>query len=227
MRNECVGQTLSPAVVCKFPGRSPTKVLGRGGADHRSLWSAWHRFKQMFYRRRLPHWIPPNATVFLTWRLAGFRSVSVPQLPSYNAQHWLKEPVIAGMLVNALQHGATVRQFYDLHAWVIMPNHVHVILRPRVELPELTRWLKGRTSRIANRMLGRTGLPFWQDESFDHWIRSAEELHQLTQYVEGNPVKAGLVQAPEEWPWSSARLQADDTNRSSAPLLPFREELLL
>ncbi len=109
------------------------------------------------------------------------------------------------MLVNALQHGATVRQFYDLHAWVIMPNHVHVILRPRVELPDLTRWLKGRTSRIANRILGRTGSPFWQDESFDHWIRSVEELHQLIQYVEGNPVKAGLVQTPDQWPWSSAR----------------------
>jgi REP element-mobilizing transposase RayT len=85
-----------------------------------------------------------------------------------------------------------------------MPNHIHVILQPQAELSALTRWLKGRTSRVANRMLGRTGMPFWQDESFDHWIRCDEELHELIEYVETNPVKAGLVQAPSEWPWSSA-----------------------
>jgi REP element-mobilizing transposase RayT len=66
------------------------------------------------------------------------------------------------------------------------------------------RWLKGRTSRVANQILARTGKPFWQDESFDHWVRSPEELQDLIHCVENNPVKAGLVETKEQWPWSSA-----------------------
>ena len=74
-----------------------------------------------------------------------------------------------------------------------MPNHVHAIFRPYAGMPAIMRWLKGRTSRVANRILGRTGRAFWQDESFDHWIRSAQELQYLVDYVEDNPLKAGLV----------------------------------
>jgi REP element-mobilizing transposase RayT len=77
--------------------------------------------------------------------------------------------------------------------------------KTETELSSVTRWLKGRTGRKANRLLGRTGALFWQDESFDHWIRSNCELQQLIEYVETNPVKAGFVQAAEQWPWSSAR----------------------
>jgi REP element-mobilizing transposase RayT len=109
------------------------------------------------------------------------------------------------MVTNALQYGEIARGFYRLYAWVIMPNHLHIILKPEIELSCVTRWLKGRTGRTANRLLGRTGAPFWQDESFDHWIRSNGELQQLIEYVEKNPVKTGLVQAAEQWPWSSAR----------------------
>jgi REP element-mobilizing transposase RayT len=122
---------------------------------------------------------------------------------------WLQDPRVASMLRNALQYGETARQFYKLYAWVIMPNHVHVVLEPRVPMPGIMRWLKGRTGRMANRILGRTGIPFWQDESFDHWVRSAEELQGLIDYVEGNPVKAGLVESREQWEWSSARVRAD------------------
>jgi REP element-mobilizing transposase RayT len=106
------------------------------------------------------------------------------------------------VVVNALLYGETVRRFYDLQAWVVMPNHVHAIFEPRTAMPAIMRWLKGRTSRVANQILGRTG-PFWQDESFDHWVRSAEELQDLIEYVENNPVKAGLVEAKEQWRWSS------------------------
>jgi REP element-mobilizing transposase RayT len=109
------------------------------------------------------------------------------------------------MLTAALQHGETARQLYHLHAWVIMPNHVHVVLEPQVAMPGIMRWLKGRTARTANRILGRTGMPFWQEESFDHWVRSAEELQAAVDYVEENPVKAGLVETKEQWAWSSAR----------------------
>jgi REP element-mobilizing transposase RayT len=85
-----------------------------------------------------------------------------------------------------------------------MPNHVHILCQARAEMSTIMRWLKGRTSRVANRILGRTGSAFWQDEFFDHWVRSAEELQELIEYVENNPVKAGLVEAKEQWQWSSA-----------------------
>jgi hypothetical protein len=88
---------------------------------------------------------------------------------------------------------------------------------PRIALADILRWLKGRTGRVANRLLGRTGKPFWQDESFDHWVRSEAELQELIGYVEGNPARAKLVEAEDRWPWSSAWLRADDKKRSSAP----------
>jgi REP element-mobilizing transposase RayT len=114
-----------------------------------------------------------------------------------------------------------------------MPNHVHAIFQPHAAMPTVMRWLKGRTSRVANRILGRAGA-FWQDESFDHWIRSAQELQYFIEYVESNPLKAGLVEAKEQWPWSSASMgqtiafcglslpgshPTDDKKRSSVPPL--------
>jgi REP element-mobilizing transposase RayT len=165
----------------------------------------------LLYRRRLPHWIPDDTILFVTWRLAGSK-------PGDQAgPKWLVDPPVAGMLVDALLYGETARQPYRLHAWVIMPNHVHVVWEPVCELSAITRWLKGRTSRTANQILGRTGMPFWQDESYDHWIRSSKELRALVGYVEENPVRAGLVGAAAEWRWSSAWQEADDKNRSSAP----------
>ena len=77
---------------------------------------------------------------------------------------------------------------------------------------------QGQDRAKANALLGRTGQAFWQEESFDRWIRSQEELEGLIDYVENNPVKAGLVELAEEWAWSSARRKADDEKRSSAPL---------
>ena len=64
--------------------------------------------------------------------------------------------------------------------------------------------VKGYTAREANRMLKRTGEQFWQQESFDHWPRDDHEFFRIIQYIENNPVKAGLVRSPEEWKWSSA-----------------------
>jgi hypothetical protein len=136
---------------------------------------------------------------------------------------WLRDSRVASVVVNGLLYGEPVRRFYQLHAWVVMPNHVHVILQPYTELPAIMRWLKGRTSRGANQILGRTGTPFWQNESFDHWIRTAEELEYLARYVENNPLKAGLVAAKEQWRWSSAGWVpglTDDIARSS--VLPLR-----
>ena len=72
----------------------------------------------------------------------------------------------------------------------------------------ITGAIKGKSSRIANTILQRTGSPFWQDESFDHWIRSRAEFEETRSYIEANPVRAGLVSAPEEWPYSSAAVRS-------------------
>jgi REP element-mobilizing transposase RayT len=177
----------------------------------------------LFYRRHLPHWFPDRSIVFVTWRLAGSAPPSTPELLTTKntgrvpfhvrdqrldrcsgGPFWLRHERIAGVVQDALQHGAAVRA-YDLYVWAIMPNHLHAIWEPRIPMSDIMRWLKGRTSRIANRILGRRGQASWQDESYDRWIRSPRELDEVIRYVESNPIKAGLVATEEHWPWSSAR----------------------
>jgi REP element-mobilizing transposase RayT len=68
----------------------------------------------------------------------------------------------------------------------------------------ITKRIKGYTAREANKLLGRTGKTFWQDESFDHWARDRSEFFRIVKYIENNPVKAGLVDKPKNWQWSSA-----------------------
>jgi REP element-mobilizing transposase RayT len=93
---------------------------------------------------------------------------------------------------------------FALRAYVLMANHVHVLLAPLSPIAQITQQIKGATAREANLILGRTGSRFWQDESFDHWIRNPEEWQRVKAYIERNPVAAGLVSKPEDWPWSSA-----------------------
>jgi len=95
-----------------------------------------------------------------------------------------------------------------------MANHVHVLLLPNIDPSKLLRSLKGFTARESNRHLGRTGQPFWQAESYDHWVRSSEELDRIAAYIENNPVKAGLAARPEDYSWSSAGMSpgAADTS---------------
>jgi len=97
---------------------------------------------------------------------------------------------------------------YAVHAWVVMPNHIHVVLTPG-EGHELSRILHSWKSFTANRinvLLGRSGR-LWQEESFDHVIRSEEDLAKFIDYTENNPVAAGLCGYPEDWPFSSARFR--------------------
>jgi len=117
---------------------------------------------------------------------------------------WLRDPRIAACVVERLRKGAFELHQYDIHAYVVMANHVHVLLTPRIEVRRLMRGLKGATARIANDILHRIGKPFWQDESFDHWVRNEAQFIKIRKYIEQNPVAAGLVAKPEDWPWSSA-----------------------
>ena len=178
-----------------------------------------------YYERHLPHWHPPGRTIFLTWRLYG--SLPAEIIREFQARRdltqgemfikldrvldeirtgpsWLKDGRIASCVVKALRKGECQLRQFVLHAFVVMPNHVHVLLDPLVALGRITNGLKGVTARDANEILERTGKRFWQDETFDHWIRSGAQFERVQTYIERNPVTAGLAKKPEDWPWSSA-----------------------
>jgi putative transposase len=173
----------------------------------------------------LPHIQPGGAYLFVTWRLWGLlpRTADKAVYPTpghaFVAQdraldrdasgpRWLKEPRVADLIARAIVVGDCERHFYDLCAWVVMPNHVHLLILPKVAVPVLMRWLKGSTARGANTILGRTGQPFWQDESYDHYLRDGTRVERTIAYIENNPVAAGLVASPEQWAWSGAGCQA-------------------
>ena len=173
------------------------------------------------YRRRLPHFQPDGIYVFLTWRLWG--SVPAQHGPakyltpghaflaadraldrSPSGPRWLADPRVADLVAGAIQAGKHTRHYYELLAWSIMPNHVHMLILPKVPVAKLMWWLKGSTARQANQLLSRTGRPFWRDESYDHYVRTRSELGRIAAYIERNPVSAGLVDSGELWRWSSA-----------------------
>jgi REP element-mobilizing transposase RayT len=174
------------------------------------------------YRRRLPHDYETERPVFLTWRLHDSlppnRTFPKAALTSGQAfgvmdrlldetlcgAFHLRQPAVAGMVVEAIQYNANILGHYVLHAFVVMPNHVHLLATPAVVLPKMTKSLKGITAKRANEMLGSTGAPFWQEESYDHLVRHAREFENIRNYIEGNPVRAGLVREAREYRWSSA-----------------------
>jgi putative transposase len=177
-----------------------------------------------YYERNLPHWHPQGRAIFLTWRLYGSLPARfVKELQKFSrapgrqfleadrildaaatGPRWLVKPSIATCAEAALRRGEKLG-YFALHAYVVMPNHIHVLLDPLLPLHRITRGMKGASARDANRALHRQGQPFWQDESFDHWIRNSSQFERIRAYIEHNPVKAGLVKRPDQWPWSSAR----------------------
>lgn len=99
---------------------------------------------------------------------------------------------------------------YKLHAWVIMPNHVHVLVTPAKGffLADIIHTWKSYTAKKANQVLACRG-EFWQREYFDRVIRNDQHLKVAVEYIHNNPVKAGLCQSPTEWQFSSARIPFD------------------
>jgi len=95
---------------------------------------------------------------------------------------------------------------YRIHAWVVMPNHVHVLLTPcgGYSLSSIVHSWKSFTAKAANRILQRTG-EFWQPDYFDRYIRDERHFAAAVAYVEGNPTRAGLCKRNDEWSFSSAR----------------------
>jgi putative transposase len=102
---------------------------------------------------------------------------------------------------------------YDLISYCIMLNHVHLVCTPleKIEgiyygLAEILHSLKRHTAREANKILQQSGA-FWQDESYDHFVRDDAELERIIKYVLYNPVKANLVKEQTDWKWSYCKYE--------------------
>jgi REP element-mobilizing transposase RayT len=179
----------------------------------------------------LPRLDAPGKPVFVTWRLWGslprehtfFREsltsgeafVALDRLldTARSGPLYLRQVEIASLVTEQLRKVA-VDGLCWLHAFVVMPNHVHVLWTPQVALAVLIRQVKGPTACHANRLLGRAGEPFWQQEYFDRIVRSEDEFARIRRYIEWNPVKAALVARPEDFPWSSAQAEAGLAQRA-------------
>ena len=127
---------------------------------------------------------------------------------------YLQQAEVAQIVINKIHEYDS--QFYDLMAYCIMPNHVHLVIDTALQLSsweEMTeekelasisrimKFIKGGSAHQANSLLNRTGA-FWQGESYDHWIRDYKECKNIIRYTLQNPVKAGLTANWQDWPYS-------------------------
>jgi putative transposase len=191
-----------------------------------------------FYKRNLPHWHPDGAAIFLTWHLAGslpkdlHKSVAMQQASGLKISAgkkfvmldrvidgaaigptWLRDSRVAKCVVDTLTHGASRLGHYQLHSYVVMPNHVHMLITPVVPVARVMAGIKGVSARHCNQIFGRINKHFRQPESYDHWVRNTHEFQRICRYIENNPVAAGFAVRAGDWRWSSASAegQADVT----------------
>ena len=173
-----------------------------------------------FYTRRLPHLDSVGQPIFVTFRLHGSLApgrvfpkattsgqafLMMDRLldnPRSGPLH-LRNTGIARIVVEAIMYREHHGQ-YQLHSFVVMPNHVHLLVTPHAQVSKLMQSLKRHTAREGNQMLGLTGHRFWQEESYDRLVRDDREFNKIAKYIEMNPVNAGLAATPEDFPWSSA-----------------------
>ena len=178
-------------------------------------------------RGYLPHWEVDNAIYFITYRLADSLPQHVIERLRLEYKHalcrmerahvaeWfhgrldefldagrgachLKVPEVASCVIETWQHFDHER--YELLAWCIMPNHVHVIAKifKGADLEKILHSWKSYTSNQANALLKRRG-SFWWREYYDHCVRDEDELTRSVRYVLDNPAKAGLKDWPYVW----------------------------
>jgi REP element-mobilizing transposase RayT len=161
--------------------------------------------RPIFITWRLHNSLPPHRVFPAEALTSGRAFVAMDRLldQARSGASYLHQPEIADMVVEAIEYNAAILKHYRLHAFVIMPNHVHLLTTPLVPLPTLTKSLKGITAKRANAMLALTGNPFWQDESYDHLVRNQREFEKIRNYIAENPVSAGLVSEAREYRWSS------------------------
>jgi putative transposase len=148
----------------------------------------------LFYDRNLPHWLPEGRQVFLTWRLHGPLPLSVLQKLRKDKELkegkrfvlfdgeldraafgplWLHEQRIAEIVQREILEVAQ-REWCVTYSFVIMPNHVHLLLDPKFELRKIIQAIKGRSVRACYEVLGSRGLPFW---SRNPSITGCDPLH--------------------------------------------------
>lgn len=187
-----------------------------------------HGFRGWHTRGYLPHFDVPGATQMTSFRLAD----SLPQERRHEWAEFLRiedvreqririedycdegygacelaVPEVAAKMENTLLHDDADR--CGLLAWVVMPNHVHVLVQIRhTPMSKLLQSWKTITAKFVNRHFGRTG-KWWQDDYHDRYIRDEAHFHKAVRYIENNPVKAGLVTEPKAWPWGSAKWRAE------------------
>ena len=121
---------------------------------------------------------------------------------------YLSRTDIAPLLMEAFTHLETI-YCWRFPVWVIMPNHIHCLciadkIGKKKSLTEIIALYKRYTAKEINKILGLNGR-VWVDENFDHWCRTPEKVESVKRYILNNPVKAGLVEQPEAWAYSSLR----------------------
>ena len=175
----------------------------------------WHS------RNYLPHFDSQDVIQFVTFRLADslpteavqrLRTADRPKTLRHKMLDrgwgacWLRADPIARLVEDAFLTFDGTR--YRLHAWTVMPNHVHVLFTvlSLASLGDIVSSWKRFTARQANRQLGRSGA-FWQTEYWDRFIRNERHFAAAESYIDQNPVKAGLVEHAQQWPHGSARLK--------------------
>ncbi len=154
----------------------------------------WYSTK--IHRRNLPHWELEGSTYFITIRVNP--TLGTP----------FHDPNLAKLIISNLF--LDDKKKYLLQAYVVMPDHLHLIIKPISgnRLAKIMQNLKGLSAYNINRILNRTG-KFWQSESFDHLIRDEVGLRQKWEYIKENPVKAKLVNKAEDYPYSSFYVPKD------------------
>jgi REP-associated tyrosine transposase len=142
------------------------------------------------YRRRLPHYQKPGCPLFVSFR----------KLLRDNFSSAARDLILKHCLYD---QGKRI----DLHAAVVMPDHVHLLLTPLTDdlgwpypLPLILKLIKGTSARSVNKLDGTLG-PVWQEESFDHVLRSDENFADTVEYIRQNPVRKKLVARAEDYPW--------------------------
>lgn len=215
-----------------------TEALGtRASRPHEQSTEPRHPHKGWYSRGYLPHLDSPGLLQGITFRLADSLPAHViaalreepewiqdaakrMQLEAYlNAGYGachLRDPRIGSMVENALLYfdGQRYRQI----AWVVMPNHVHTLIETFEGYPlfDVIQSWKSYTAKQANQILGRTG-QFWYRSYFDRYIRNEQHFWAVVNYIHQNPVKAGLVNDPADWPFSSARFWGNNGLLSGSP----------
>ncbi len=179
-------------VTFRLAGTLPAELLQRLKREREMIVAAAHATKRPLTRHEqeeLFRWYSVRVDAYLD---AG------------HGECFLRQPALADLVATALKFFAGER--YELRAWTVMPNHVHVVVwpKPPQTLSEILHSWKSFTASKANKISGRVGQDFWQEESYDHLIRDDTDLARCCEYTVQNPVSVRLCARPEDWKWSSA-----------------------